>query len=197
MICSLFLIILFMLAVLFLWSHYHLENCFINFVLLDNLLISSCRKNCCFVKQIFKVCTCKSIGGLCHSFNRYTFCKRFIFGMNLKNCFSALLVGIINYYLTIKSAGTKKCRVENVRTVSSSDYNNTFVSTESVHLNEELVKCLLAFIMTAAKTCAALSAHCVYFIDKNNCRKVLSCLFKKVAHTTCTDTYKHLNKIRA
>ena len=88
--------------------------------------------------------------------------------VNLENFNSALGVGIINRYLTVKSAGSEQSRVEDVGAVGCGDNDNAFIRSEAVHFNKQLIQRLLSFIVTAAHACASVSADCVDFIDEYN-----------------------------
>ena len=55
-----------------------------------------------------------------------------------------------NYNLTVKATWTQQRRVQYVRTVSCGDNDNTFVTFETIHLNQHLVQRLLTFVMSTA-----------------------------------------------
>ena len=102
----------------------------------------------------------------------------------------------VYYNLAVKTAGTQQCRVQNVRTVGCSNHNDAFVSAETVHLNQQLVQSLLALVMATAKTCAALTAYSINFIDKHDARCTFLCLVEQIAYTRCADTDKHFYEVR-
>ena len=67
---------------------------------------------------------------------------------------AGLLVGAVESDLAVKTARAEQGTVEYVRPVGGSQYQNIFVSLETVHFREDLVQCLLSFIMatTQART---------------------------------------------
>ena len=103
--------------------------------------------------------------------------------MNFQYSFSALNVRIAHKYLSVKSARTKKCRVKYITSVCCSHNNNRIVILKAVHFNKKLVKGLLTLVMTAAKACASLSAHCVDLVYKDDSRSVFLSLLKKISYS--------------
>ena len=116
--------------------------------------------------------------------------------MYLEYFLSALYIRIVDHYLTVKTTRTEQCAVKNVRSVGSGDYYNALVCTEAVHFDKQLVKGLLALVVTAAKACASLTSDSIDLIYKYNCRRIFLCLIEQVSYTRCADTDKHLNKVR-
>ena len=54
---------------------------------------------------------------------------------------------------------------------------------------------MFALVVAAAQTCASLTTHGVYFVDKYNTRHVFLCRFKQIANTACAHAYIHFHKI--
>ena len=69
------------------------------------------------------------------------------------------------------------------------------MTAEAVHFDEQLVESLFLFVVTAAETCTAASADCIYFIYENDSRRCFSCRIEKVAHTGSTDADIHFHKV--
>ena len=117
--------------------------------------------------------------------------------MYLENFLSALDIWISNHNLSVETSGTEKCGVEDITSVGGCDNDNALVALKAVHFNKELVKGLLTLIVTAAKTCASLTAHSVDLIDEYDSGGIFLCCFKKVSYTACTHAHEHLNEVRA
>ena len=115
--------------------------------------------------------------------------------MDTQNLLAALDVGQTDVDLTVKAARAQQRLVQNVRAVRGSHDDDAIVGVEAVHLDQQLVQGLLALIVTAAETCAALTAHRVDLIDEDDGRHRLFGLFKQVAHTGGTDADVHLDEI--
>ena len=116
--------------------------------------------------------------------------------MNFQDFLTALDVRVIDHDLTVKTSRTEQRRVKNIAAVGRGNDDNTLIVAETVHLNQQLVQSLFPFIMTAAQTGTSVTANCVDLIDKDNRRRVFLCLVKQVTNTRCTDTDKHLDKVR-
>ena len=116
--------------------------------------------------------------------------------MYLENFLTSLDVRTIHYNLTIKTAGTQQSRVQNIRTVGSSNHDDAFVSAKAVHFNQQLVQSLFTFVMATAKTCATLTTNCVNLINKYYAGSAFFSLIKQVTNTGSTYTNKHLYEVR-
>ena len=92
--------------------------------------------------------------------------ERFVSGVDLKDSFASFNIGSADYDLTVKTAGTKKSRVEDICAVGCCHNDDSGVVSETVHLNKKLVKSLLTFIVTAAHTCTSVTAYGINFVDK-------------------------------
>ena len=64
----------------------------------------------------------------------------------------------------------------------------TVVRFEAVHLDEQLVQGLLAFIVSAAQASATVAAHSINLVDEDDAGRVLLALFKQVAHNGLAPT---------
>ena len=117
--------------------------------------------------------------------------------MHLKNGQTAAYIRFVNHNLTVKTTGTQQCRVEDIRAVGGRDDDNAFIGGKTIHLNEQLVKCLLTFIVTAAHASTTLAAYGVNFVNEDDTGRIFLGLIKKVTHTGGTDTYEHLHEVGA
>ena len=116
--------------------------------------------------------------------------------MNPKDFFTALHVRKIDRDLAIETARAQKRRIEHVRAVGSRDDDDTFLGIESIHLDEERIERLLAFVVTTANSMPAMPADCVDFVDENNAGRGFLALFEHVAHPARADADEHLDEVR-
>ena len=117
--------------------------------------------------------------------------------MHLENFFAAHHIRVRHNNLTVKTAGTQQCRIQHIRPVGCGNQNHPFIRFEAIHLDQHLVERLFAFVITAAKTSAAMPPDRVNFVDKDDTWGIFLALFKHIAHTAGTNTNEHLNKIRS
>ena len=109
----------------FLFGAYLNFKCgFVNFFHCDCLFASSCGKKSRLVEKVFKVCAREAYGCVCNAVKVNVGSKRLLSCVNLENFGSALCVGIVNGYLTVKSAGSQKCGVKDIGAVcgGNNDY---------------------------------------------------------------------------
>ena len=81
---------------------------------------------------------------------------------------AAFYVGASNSYTTIEAAGPEQGRIQDIGSVRCSQDDDAAVLSETVHLHQELVECLLTFVVTSTHACATLSTHCIDLVDENN-----------------------------
>ena len=77
------------------------------------------------------------------------------------------------------------------------DEDNALVHAEAVHLYKQLVKSLLALVVTSAEASASLAAYRVDLINKDYAGRVFLCLVKQIAHTRSAHADKHFNEVGA
>ena len=116
--------------------------------------------------------------------------------MNGQDFFTALDVWVWHGHLTVKTTRAQQGGVQNITAVGCGQDDHTFVRLKTVHLNQQLVQCLFAFIVSTAIACATVTANGVDFVDKDDTRRILFRLFEHVTHTRCTHTHEHFNKVR-
>jgi hypothetical protein len=79
---------------------------------------------------------------------------------------------------TVESAGSQQCRVKDVWSISGCENNDRLLTFEAIHLDQNLIKSLLALVMTTAKAGTTLATDSIYFVNKNESRCVLLGLLK-------------------
>ena len=88
-------------------------------------------------------------------------------------------------------------RVEHVGPVRGRQHDHRARRAEAVHLAEDLIERLLAFVVPAAEAGAALPADGVDFVDEQNRRRVRLGRLEQVAHAAGADAHEQLNELRA
>ena len=116
--------------------------------------------------------------------------------MHLQNLLAPLNVGQTHIHLTVEATGTEQGRVENIRAVGGSQHHHALIAAKAVHLDQKLVQRLLALIVTAADTRAALTTHRVDLVDKDDGGGDLLRLIEEVTDAACAHTYIHFHKVR-
>ena len=117
--------------------------------------------------------------------------------MNLKNGNTAVLIGITDCNLPVKTSWTHQSRIKYIAAVCSCHDDDSLIHGKSVHFDEKLVKCLFTFIVTSSKPSSPMASHSIDFVYKHNSRCNLFCLIKQVPYAACPNADKHLHKIAA
>ena len=118
-------------------------------------------------------------------------------GVDFQNGFAPAHVGQADHDLAVKTARPQQGRVEHVGAIGGGDDDDAVLGVESVHLDQQGVQSLLAFVVAAAPAVPAAAAHGVNFVDENQAGRVFAGLLEHVAHAAGADADKHFHKIRA
>ena len=109
----------------------------------------------------------------------------------------ALEVGRLDRDLAVEAARAQQRRVEDVGPVGGRDEDDVGLDVEAVHLDQQLVERLLALVVAAAQTGAAVPSDGVDLVDEDDRRGVLLGLLEQVADAAGADTDEHLDEVGA
>ena len=121
--------------------------------------------------------------------------QRHLADVHFQNLLAADHVRIGHHHLAVETAGAKQRRVEHVGAVGGGDQNDAFIGFEAIHLDEQLVQRLLAFVVAAAEASATVAADGVDLIDEDDARRVLLGLLEHVADAAGADADEHLDEV--
>ena len=167
-------------------------------VLLGNCMpaVLNCQDGC-FINHICKVRTNSTGCGKGNGLEINGIVKTHVLGVNLQNINTAFQIRTVNDHTAVKTAWTKKCRVQNLRTVGCSQDQKTLGSIKSIHLCKQLVQSLLTLIIPAAVMRITAFTDGINLVNKHNTRSILLGFLEKITDTGCTYTYEHLHKFRS
>src|SRR5581483_191456 len=77
------------------------------------------------------------------------------------------------------------------------DHNHISVRVKAVHLDKDLVQCLLALIVGASQSCPTLAANCINLINEDDTGAIAFSLLEEVTHAARANADEHLHKFRA
>src|SRR5438067_8384261 len=117
--------------------------------------------------------------------------------MDLEDTFATPQVRCVHDNLTIEPPRSEQRRIQNVGPVRRRDEDDPVVRLEAIHLDEQLVECLLTFVVPAAKSRASMATHRVDLVDKDDAWCMGLPLLEQIANTRGTDTDEHLDEIRS
>ncbi len=116
--------------------------------------------------------------------------------MYLENGQAAIPVGPFDGNTAVETSWAQQRFVKPIGPVRSGDHDNSLAHIKTVHLDQQLVQCLLALIV-AVDTGATLATHSINFIDKDDAGRCLLGLVEKITHAAGSDAYQHLDKLGA
>ena len=156
---------------LLLRAHHDLDGGFLDLLFGDGLLALTGGQQCSLVHEVLQISAGEASRGAGNRFQAHIGAEGLVLCMDAEqNLLAALDVGQTDVDLTVKAARAQQRLVQNVRAVRGSHDDDAIVGVEAVHLDQQLVQGLLALIVTAAETCAALTAHRVDLIDEDDGR---------------------------
>ena len=117
--------------------------------------------------------------------------------MDLEDLLTALDIRQAHVDLTVKAARTQQSLIQNVGAVGGRHDDDAVVGLKAVHFHQQLVQGLLAFIVAAAQTGTALTAHSIDLINEDDAGHGLLGLIEQVTHAGCTHADVHFHKVRA
>ena len=151
---------------------------------------------CCLINNVGKLstrCTC-CCSRNCVKVN--IVCNLNLCRMYLQNILTTLKIRQFNRNAAVKTARTKKCRVQGIRTVRRCQNDNAFLSIESIHLGKQLVQGLLTLVVSGESAAVTFFADGIDLIDKDDTRCFLICLLEQVTHLRSSHADEHLDKLR-
>ena len=118
-------------------------------------------------------------------------------GVDLQDRLAAVDVGPIDDDGAVEAAGAQQGGVERFGAVGGGHDDDAAVGVEAVHLDEELVERLLAFVVAADGAAAARLAQGVEFVDEDDAGGLALGLAEQVAHAAGADADEHLDEVGA
>ena len=147
-----------------------------------NFLVVARRVERGFVDQVREIRAGKSRRAARDDADVDIFTERNLTRVNLQNAFAAAHIRTGDDDPPIKSPGSQQGRIQNVGPVCRSNQDHAVVRFKPVHLNQQLIQSLLAFVVSAAETRAAMATDGVNLVNKDDARRVLLALLEKIAH---------------
>ena len=178
-------------------THLHAGNRLHQRLLIDGLQASARRQNRGFIHDVFQL----RAGGEGHALGDilqiHIIREGLALGVHLQDGNTPRHIGVIDENRAVKAAGTQQRGVKNVAAVRRRHDDDTLVDCEAVHLDQQLVQRLLALVVSAAQTRAAMAADRVNLINKDDGRGSALGLVEQVTDAARAHAHEHLHKVRA
>ena len=184
-------------AALALRPGHHAVDGFLDFGLGDALLAAPRGENRRLVEQVRQLRAGEARRLLGDRAQVDLFGERLAAHMHRQDLFAPFHVGRVENHPAVEAAGAQQRRVEDVGAVGRGDDDHVGVGVEAVHLDQNLVQRLLAFVVAAADARAALPPDRVDLIDEHDAGRVALGLLEEVAHAARADADEHLDELRA
>ena len=123
--------------------------------------------------------------------------ERLVAGMDFQDRLAAVDVGGVDHHLPVEAAGPQQGAIEDLRPVRGRENDHADVRLEAVHLDQQLVERLLAFVVDRPHVDAALAADGVDLVDEDDAGGVFLGLLEQVADAGGPDADEHLHELAA
>ena len=123
--------------------------------------------------------------------------QRHASGVDLEDLEPALEIRSRHDHATVKASRAQQRWIEHVGPVRSSDHDHALVRLEAVHLHEQLVQSLFAFIVPTAHPGPTMATDRVDLVDEDDARSLLLALQEEVTHAGRAHADEHLDEVRA
>ncbi len=115
----------------------------------------------------------------------------------LEDCQAALVGGAIDRDMAVETARPQQGRIEHVGPVRGGHDDHGLGLREAVHLAEDLVERLLAFVVSAAHAGAAMPADGVDLVDEEDAGRAFLGRGEQIADPARAHADEHLDELRA
>ena len=175
----------------------HAHDPFLELVLLDHLLAVARREQRCLVDEVGEVGAREAGRAGGERVEVDVARERLAARVHLEDLAAPEPVGAVDDDLAVEAARPEKGGVEDVRPVRGRDQDDVVLHLEAVHLDQELVQRLLALVVAAAETRAAMAADGVDLVHEDDAGRRLLGLLEEVAHARGADADEHLDEVGA
>ena len=117
--------------------------------------------------------------------------------VNIQNRFAAADVGPIDQHVAIEAAGPQQRRIERFRPVRRGQHDHAAVGVETVHLDQQGIERLLAFVVPAHDARAARLAQSIQLVDENDAGGLALGLLEHVADAGSSHADEHFHEVGA
>ena len=150
--------------------HQHLVAGVVEVGGIDRVFVVASGPECGLVDQVADVGAGEADGAVGLSFQGDIRGERNISRVHLEEREAGLLVGPVDGDVAVEAARPQEGGVEHVGAVCGGEDDHRLRRTEAVHLAEDLVECLFAFVVAAAEPGAANTADGVDLVDEEDRR---------------------------
>ena len=117
--------------------------------------------------------------------------------VDFQNFFTALFVRPIHQDVAVKASGPQQRRIQYFGPVGGRQQDNTDVGIKTIHLHQELIQRLLAFIVTAHGSDPSGLSKRIQLIDENDTGGFFGGLLEEISYPRGPQAHKHFHKLRA
>mmetsp|Transcript_41247 Transcript_41247/g.69396 ORF Transcript_41247/g.69396 Transcript_41247/m.69396 type:complete len:317 (+) Transcript_41247:1485-2435(+) len=168
-----------------------------NLVVGDLSLSTPCGQNSSLVHHVLEIRTGKTRSSTGNDLQIDVRGKNLVTGVHPQDLDSAGNIGAIHGDLPVETTRTQQGRVQHVGSVGGCKHDYAGVALETIHLSQQLIDGLLAFIVATTHACTTLTTDSVQLINENDAGSLGFGLLEQVTHTRSTNTDEQLNELRS
>lgn len=160
--------------------------------------VSGCHYSC-LVTEILDISSTEAWGQGCHSSSIDLDCWFRIyynwFQMHHEYLLPALYIRQINLNKPIKSSRTGESWIQDIFLVSSSKDNHIWIRLKTIHLDKQLIQCVISFVIASTKASRSFLPDCIDLVNEDNGWGCFSGLCEQIAHPLSTNSYIHFDEL--
>src|SRR4030042_254729 len=116
--------------------------------------------------------------------------------MDFQNLLSTIDIGSVDHHMTVESPGSEKSGIQNLRSVGGGHDNHPWIGVKTIHLRQELIECLLLFVVSPHGIDPARLSEGIQFVNENNTGSMVLSLSKEVPDSCCSHSDNSLYDIK-
>ena len=148
-----------------------------------------------FVQHVFQVRTGHTGGALRQRSQVHVRRQWLALRVDAQELLAPQQVWVGHWDLSVESAWAQQRWVQHIWPVRSRHEDHAITIAETVHLHQQLVKGLLAFVVATAHAGATLASDSVDLVDEDDARRVFLRLLEQVANARGTHTNEHFHEV--
>src|SRR5579875_1349090 len=150
------------------WPGYHAINRLFQIAHANPAFIAASSQNRRFVQDVREVGTGETRRLLGQRFQSDTWLQRLALCMHLENGDAPANIRPVKHHLAIEATWTQKRGIEHIGAIGRGDDNHIGIGIKAIHLYQDLVQGLLAFVVRTSEARTALASHRVDLIYEHD-----------------------------
>ncbi len=175
----------------------HTFHTFVEFLHADRRFAIAGRQERRFIDQIRQIGADEARGQAGHFSDVHRRMQLDVLHVNFENILAPADIGPIDQHMAIETARPQERGVERLGPVGGGHHDHAAVGAEAVHLDQQGIQRLLAFVVSADDARAARFSQRVELVDEDDARRLGLGLLEHIAHPGRANADEHFDEVGA